>query len=128
MDKYGNTTDQLRAGVRAMREMADSGFDITKEISEVRELAEEKVAAFKDFREKVEKVVEYNQNLRCALAEAIAENERLKVSLQEIAELADNFYEEDNSVANGTYVMKSDIAQYSSTVYLIQAILKEALK
>lgn len=78
MDKYGNTTDQLRAGVRAMREMADSGFDISKEISEVRELAKEKIAAFEDFREKVEKVVEYNQNLRCALAEAIAENERLK--------------------------------------------------
>ncbi|QAV85219.1 hypothetical protein ES965_21445 (plasmid) [Bacillus subtilis] len=78
MDKYGNATDQLRADVRAMREMADSGFDISKEISEVRELAKEKVAAFKDFREKVEKVVEYNQNLRCAVADLIGENERLR--------------------------------------------------
>ncbi|QAW56323.1 hypothetical protein ETL60_14685 [Bacillus subtilis] len=65
--------------------MTDSGFDLSKEIREVRELAEEKVAAFKDFRERVEKVVEFNQNLRCALAETIAENERLKAALNTIA-------------------------------------------
>ncbi|MED4579098.1 hypothetical protein P9480_10080 [Bacillus atrophaeus] len=68
------------------------------------------------------------KRLRCAVADLIGENERLKEAFQEIAELADNFYVEDNSVANGTYIIKPDIAQYSNTVYLIQTIAKEALK
>ncbi|WHY22575.1 hypothetical protein QNH41_10905 [Bacillus halotolerans] len=68
------------------------------------------------------------KRLRCAVADLIGENERLKASFQEIAELADNFYAEDDSVANDTYIIKSDIAQYSNTVYLIQTIAKEGLK
>lgn len=76
----------------------------------------------------MEPLTEEVNRLRCAVADLIGENERLKASFQEIAELADNFYVEDNSVANGTYIIKPDIMQYSNTVYLIQTIAKEALK
>ncbi|AEK88541.1 hypothetical protein BAXH7_01403 [Bacillus amyloliquefaciens XH7] len=58
----------------------------------------------------------------------MGENERLKASFQEITELANDFYVEDNSVAKGTYIIKPDIMQFSNTVYLIQTIAKEALK
>lgn len=75
-----------------------------------------------------EPMTEEVKQLRCTVANLIGENERLKASFQEITELADNFYVEDNSVANGTYIIKPDIMQYSNTVYLIQTIAKEALK
>ncbi len=75
-----------------------------------------------------EPMTEEVKQLRCTVANLIGENERLKASFQEITELADDFYVEDNSVANGTYIIKPDIMQYSNTVYLIQTIAKEALK
>ncbi|AFJ62018.1 MULTISPECIES: hypothetical protein [Bacillati] len=71
-----------------------------------------------------EPMTEEVKQLRCTVANLIGENERLKASFQEITELADNFYVEDNSVANGIYIIKPDIMQYSNTVYLIQAIAK----
>lgn len=75
-----------------------------------------------------EPMTEEVKQLRCAVADLMGENERLKASFQEIAELANDFYVEDNSVAKGTYTIKPDIMQFSNTVYLIQTIAKEALK
>ncbi|MEC3668945.1 hypothetical protein ABEX89_08530 [Bacillus velezensis] len=75
-----------------------------------------------------EPMTEEVKQLRCAVADLMGENERLKASFQEITELANDFYVEDNSVAKGTYTIKPDIMQFSNTVYLIQTIAKEALK
>lgn len=75
-----------------------------------------------------EPMTEEVKQLRCAVADLMGENERLKASFQEITELANDFYVEDNSVAKGTYIIKPDIMQFSNTVYLIQTIAKEALK
>ncbi|GIN68458.1 hypothetical protein FKN04_23310 [Bacillus glycinifermentans] len=72
--------------------------DTNKQLREVNELAEKKVAELQDFHSKVERVVEYTEILRCTVAGLIAENERLKAELatqqrrEQQAEIGDDFY------------------------------------
>ncbi|MEC2103647.1 hypothetical protein [Bacillus licheniformis] len=66
--------------------------DTNKQLREVNELAAKKVAEFQDFSSKVERVVEYNEILLCTIAGLIAENERLKHTIEEAEELTAELY------------------------------------
>lgn len=82
MNNNASFSDQIEKAVRAMqdkngRPISDRNNEIQK-IQEIQELVKQKTSEYKAFHSEVEKVVEDNKSLRCALAETIAENERLK--------------------------------------------------
>ncbi|WP_342494131.1 hypothetical protein [Bacillus sp. FSL R5-0447] len=82
MNNNTSFSDQIEKAVRAMqdkngRPICDRNNEIQK-IQEIQELVKQKTSEYKAFHSEVEKVVEDNKSLRCALAETIAENERLK--------------------------------------------------
>ncbi|MCX2809559.1 hypothetical protein OQ477_06065 [Bacillus sp. ChL18] len=82
MNNNTSFLNQIEKAVRAMRDkngrpICDRNNEIQK-IQEIQELVKQKTSEYKAFHSEVEKVVEDNKSLRCALAETIAENERLK--------------------------------------------------
>ncbi|MED3231571.1 hypothetical protein [Bacillus velezensis] len=82
MNNNTSFSDQIEKAVRTMRvndgrSRCDRNNEIQK-IQEIQELVKQKASELKAFHSEVERVVEDNKSLRCALAETIAENERLK--------------------------------------------------
>ncbi|MCA1214819.1 hypothetical protein LC728_10540 [Bacillus amyloliquefaciens] len=82
MNNNTSFLDQIEKAVRTMRVKdgrlrCDRNNEIQK-IQEIQEVVKQKTSEFKAFHSEVEKVVEDNKSLRCALAATISENERLK--------------------------------------------------